>query len=62
MTWLTENIGTIVIAFALVCVVAIIVVNMIRNKRAGKSSCGCGCSDCPMSGKCHDNSIKKKDC
>ncbi|WP_366934108.1 FeoB-associated Cys-rich membrane protein [Ruminococcus sp.] len=52
LAWLTENIATMIICAVLIGVVAAIIVSMIRNKKKGKSSCGCGCADCPMSGSC----------
>jgi hypothetical protein len=33
--------------------VAGVIVSMVRNKRKGKSSCGCGCAGCSMNGSCH---------
>ena len=45
--------GTVLVCAVLVALVALIVTYMIRNKKKGKSSCGCGCTGCPMSGKCH---------
>ena len=53
IAWLTENIATIIICAVLIAVVSAIIVSMIKNKKKGKSSCGCGCADCPMSGSCH---------
>ena len=53
LAWLTENLATIIICAVLMAVVAAIIVSMVRNKKKGKSACGCGCSDCPMSGSCH---------
>lgn len=53
LTWLTENLGTILICAVLLAVVAAILVYLIRSRKRGKSSCGCGCSGCPMSGSCH---------
>lgn len=55
LTWLAGNIGTIIVCAVLIVIVALIVANMIRNKKKGKSSCGCGCSNCPMSGSCHSS-------
>ena len=48
MDWLT-----IVIASEIEIVVVAIIVKGILNKKKGKSSCGCNCGNCPMSGKCH---------
>lgn len=52
LTWILENMATIIICAILLAVVTAIIINMIRKKRKGKSSCGCGCSTCPMSGTC----------
>ena len=52
--WISENLGTIIICAVLVAVVAAIIAYMIRNNKKGKSSCGCGCAGCPMSGSCHN--------
>ncbi len=48
-----NNIGTVVIAAALLAVVALITAKLVRDKRKGKSSCGCNCGCCPMNGECH---------
>lgn len=53
LTWLMENMATIIISAVLVLVAAAILVSMIRGKRKGKSSCGCGCAGCAMNGACH---------
>lgn len=52
-TWITENIATIIIALVLAIIVAAIVIYLVNNKKQGKSSCGCKCGGCPMSGSCH---------
>ncbi len=53
LTWLMENMATIIISAVLVLVAAAILVSMVRGKRKGKSSCGCGCAGCAMNGACH---------
>lgn len=53
LSWFSENIATIIICAVLFAVVAGIIVSMVKNKKKGKSSCVCGCADCPMSGSCH---------
>ncbi len=53
LTWLMENMATIIISAVLVLVVAAIIVSMVRSKRKGKSSCDCGCAGCAMNGACH---------
>ena len=52
--------GTFWIAALLLLVVTLIVLRMWKNKRQGKSSCGCGCSDCAMQGQCHPPVQKSK--
>lgn len=51
--FLKENLSTIIVGTVVFAAVALIVVNMIRDRKKGKSSCGCGCADCPSSGACH---------
>lgn len=53
LVWVLENLATVVICLGLLGVVTAIIVNMIRNHKKGKSSCGCGCQSCPMSDTCH---------
>lgn len=53
LTWIMENLATIIISAALILAVAAIIAGMIRGKRKGKSSCGCGCAGCAMNGACH---------
>lgn len=47
--------ATVIISLALLAIVAGIITKMAKDKKAGKSSCGCGCSNCPMSSECHKN-------
>ena len=51
--WLASNIGTIIVSLILVGIVAAIIVNIVKKKKAGRSSCGCGCENCAMKGACH---------
>lgn len=53
MTWLMNNVGTIVVSAVLIAVVVLIILHLKKNKAAGKSSCGCGCANCALHGKCH---------
>ena len=47
--------ATVIISLILAAIVVSIILKIIKDKKAGKSSCGCGCSSCPMSGECHKN-------
>lgn len=53
MAWLLNNIGTIIVLAVLLAIVTLIILHIKKDKAAGKSSCGCGCKNCVMQGKCH---------
>lgn len=53
LMWIMNNISTIIICAGLAAVVVLVILSMIRSKKQGKSSCGCNCRDCAMSGSCH---------
>ena len=55
--WIIANIGTIVVAVLLAAVLTLIILKIVGDKKKGKSSCGCNCGNCAMSGSCH----KQKD-
>ena len=50
-----EYLPTILICIAVFGAIAAALFTVIRDKKAGRSSCGCGCSSCPMQGKCHED-------
>ncbi len=59
LEWLTANIGTILITAGLIVIVALIIRSIVRDRKAGISSCGSkcgGCGACAMAGKCHGTS------
>ena len=60
MEWLYNNMGNILILLGVAVIVALAIIVMIRDKKAGKSSCGCNCANCAMAGKCHSNVKPKK--
>ena len=51
LTFLQLNGGTILLTAVLVLAVVSIIRYLVRQKRQGCSSCGCGCEGC--SGHCH---------
>ena len=53
LQWMSVHGGTILISIALAGIVALIVRSLLRQKRQGKSSCGCNCAHCAMHGACH---------
>lgn len=46
LDFVQQNAGSIAVGAMLLIVVAVIVLNMVRDKRAGKSSCGGDCAHC----------------
>ncbi|MBQ7605997.1 MAG: FeoB-associated Cys-rich membrane protein [Firmicutes bacterium] len=42
-----------IISILLACVVVLIIRKLVVDRRKGKSSCGCSCSNCAMCGCCH---------
>lgn len=60
LSWLSENLATIIICIVLAAIVALIIVKLIKDKKKGKKSCGCGCSNCPSAGMCHQYDQYKK--
>ena len=49
LTWLASNLINIVIIVLLVLIVGFVIRGMIRDRKAGKSSCGGNCSSCGCS-------------
>lgn len=59
LEWLYANLANILILMLVGALIALAVISMIRDKKAGKSSCGCNCAKCAMAGKCH-SAVKTK--
>ena len=57
---ITENIGTIIASLILLIIVALAVRSIVVNRKKGKTSCGCGCANCPSAGFCHGNGAHDK--
>jgi hypothetical protein len=57
LNFLAENYGTIIAALVVAGIVAASVITLIRNKKKGKSTCGCGCENCAMKGQCHSKGL-----
>ena len=53
--FIVNNISTIAVFLALCIIVGLIIIKMVKNKKAGKKSCSCGCSGCPMKDTCHQD-------
>ncbi len=52
LEFVISNIGTIIVLTVLTVTVGLIIGKMYRDKKQGKSSCGCNCASCPMANDC----------
>ena len=53
LRWLHEYGGTLLGSALLLSGLAAIAAKLLRDRKRGKSSCGCDCGNCPMAGACH---------
>lgn len=52
LTWLSANLINIVLIAFIALIVGLLLRGMIRDKKAGKSSCGGSCASCGACGGC----------
>jgi hypothetical protein len=45
-TWLSANLASLLVGLVLLSVVALAARKLIRDHRAGRHACGCGCGSC----------------
>lgn len=45
--------GTIIILCVLALIIGLVIFSMFKQKKSGKSGCGCGCEGCPSKNQCH---------
>ena len=60
LAWLIANLANIVIILMIALAVFFVIRGLIRDKKAGKSSCGCSCSECGACQACHAQNAHKK--
>ncbi|HOQ13906.1 MAG TPA: FeoB-associated Cys-rich membrane protein [Bacillota bacterium] len=53
LAFIVDNIATIAVCLILAGIAGAIIARMVIDRKKGVSSCGCGCSSCPMSSACH---------
>ena len=53
MEWLQANGGTLLVLALVALAVGLVIRKQIRDKRAGRTSCGNNCAHCAMHGSCH---------
>ena len=52
LTWISANLGSIVVFLILVAIVTAVIYKMIKDRKNGISSCGGNCAKCGMCGSC----------
>lgn len=55
LAFIVDNLATVLVCLVLAAIVAAIIVKLVRDRRKGKSSCGCNCAHCAMAGSCHQH-------
>ena len=58
MQWIADNIGSILVCLAVFGLLALLVASLVKQKKQGKTTCGCGCEHCAMRCACHANSAQ----
>ena len=58
LDWIAANLATILICALLILIVFLIVRYLLRQKKAGKNSCGAECAHCARHGECHGTHAK----
>ena len=58
LDWIAANLATLLICALLIVIVFLIIRYLLHQKKAGKSSCGAGCTHCAMHGECHGTHAK----
>lgn len=53
LQWIAANIATILVCIVLILTVGLVIRYLVRQKKQGRSSCGCNCASCAMRGACH---------
>jgi hypothetical protein len=46
------SLGTVVVGLAVAALLAAVIVNLVRSRRAGRSTCAAGCGDCAAAPAC----------
>ena len=60
LTWLSANLINLVIVAVLIIAVGLAIRSMVRDRKAGKCSCGASCGSCGACGACHGCAAVKK--
>lgn len=59
LEWLSQNLATVIIVAVLAVIFGLLLYSLIRDKKAGRSSCGGGCAGCANACYCHPQAAAK---
>ena len=54
LVWIQNHLGTILVSAVLILVLALAVRKLVRDRKAGKHSCGGSCAGCAMRDSCRN--------
>ena len=60
LAWFSTNLINIALTAAVILIVGLLIFVMVRDKKTGKSSCGCGCGGCEACGGCSACRMEKR--
>ena len=52
------NLPTALVLAVVILIAGAIIYKLVKDKKKGKSSCGCNCAHCAMAGSCHNQGKK----
>ena len=52
LDFLIENSATVITLLVVLTIIGLAVFKIVKDKKQGKSSCGCGCEGCALADKC----------
>lgn len=58
--FLSKNLATIIVSLILAAAIILVIRKLYKDRKSGKSSCGCNCSVCPSSSVCHSKNHNKQ--
>lgn len=53
ISFLQTNISTIIVGLIVIAVIVLVIMQMHKDRKAGRSACGCKCAGCPNASLCH---------
>lgn len=59
LNFLVDHWGSLAIGAVLAGIVVLIAIKLYKDRKKGKHTCGCGCSNCPSAGICHKKMISR---